>query len=157
MGIGKIHLAGMDAGRRKKHRSDGADGGSDSNGDGQGDEEDDDDNFDDDDDGSKRPLTIAEVAAELVYAGKSLSEVAGLDEVQLRTVYFIKRDKYGSIVRERTDIPQFVLDNLDEEGRWQIKNPKSYRSMFQQVMHKRGLKDDEIWKRYEDVMMRRTS
>jgi hypothetical protein len=62
-------------------------------------------------------LTIAEIVSELVDKGRTLQEIAGLDFVQLRWIFFRERNEDGSLKRPQVYEPR-------------ITKPVSYEQMF---------------------------
>lgn len=89
---------------------------------------------------------------ELLYAGKTRSEIAGYDDVFMRWVLCRQRDENGSLVRVPDGLPSWVMKHLDSKGHWNIKNPQPYGKMFHQVMKQQGLTEEqreEAWKRWK--------
>jgi len=76
-----------------------------------------------------------------VYAGRTLAEVAGLDDVQVAGILFRPRDKYGRL-RKRPDLPPGV--EVDDEGMRVVKNPVPYAVMFRQVRRRQGLNEEQV-------------
>ncbi len=79
--------------------------------------------------------------SELLYAGKTMVEIAGWDDCQMRWVVCRKRDKSGRLVRRDPSLPDWV--ETDERGMRVVTNPVPYSTMFRQVMRGRGLTDRE--------------
>jgi hypothetical protein len=73
----------------------------------------------------------------LVYAGKTLQEIAGLDVRQMRLIYFRPRDKFGNLKRvgeseEQAEHPTAPYQVV------------SYEAMFRQIWANRGKNKDEV-------------
>jgi len=80
---------------------------------------------------------VAELVSELLYAGKSLAEIAGYDDVQLSRVVFRRRDRYGRLLRQAEELPPGVC--VDEDGMRVVTNPVPYAVMYRQVRQGQGL------------------
>jgi hypothetical protein len=81
------------------------------------------------------PFSIAEVVSEMVNAGMPLSQIAGLDLVQIDHIVFRPRDKNGALKRDR-GLPEGVL--VDSDGMRVIGRAMSYDAAFR----KAGGKED---------------
>lgn len=86
-----------------------------------------------------------------MYAGKSLSEIARLDDYQLRWVVFRRRDKYGGLMRRgANDLPPHV--QVDANGMRVVTNPQPFSKMFRDVKRRQGVVNErdieERWKQY---------
>lgn len=74
--------------------------------------------------------------SQLVHIGISISEIAGLTDVQMRHVHLRPRDRYGNLKRFKENT---------------IKKPVSFVNMFRKVWASRGLDDvaiDAKWQEY---------
>lgn len=74
--------------------------------------------------------------SELLYAGKSLAEVAGYDLRQLRLVICRPRDANGRLVRGGERLPPWV--EVDAEGQRVVSNPVPFQEAFYQVQARAG-------------------
>jgi len=100
-----------------------------------------------DDDG---PLTIPEIVSELLYAGKSLKEVAGYDDRQTYRVVFRRRDRFGRLVRTNDELPPGV--DVDEDGMRVVRRPVSYQTMFRQLRREQGYDDPSIDQNWNEFL-----
>lgn len=94
-------------------------------------------------------MTVAEIVSELMYAGKSLEEIASYDPAQLLWVISRKRDRCGKLIRNRELLPPGV--HVDENGMRIVKNPTPFNVMFKQVKTRQGLTREEVaaeWAEY---------
>lgn len=102
---------------------------------------------DEDTSNSRQPFSIAEIVAELIYANKTIDDIANYDDVQMRWIVFRKRDKYGGLVRSSSELPDWV--EVDDQGMRIVSKEVSYQAMFRQVKKKQGLTGDKVeesWK-----------
>lgn len=84
------------------------------------------------------------MAAELVHNGVPLSEIAGLDPLQLRWVYFRDRDEHGGLIREQ----QKVVGDDRYQERYK---PVTFEEMYRQVKSSQGMPSEmieEAWQGY---------
>lgn len=92
----------------------------------------------------------AEVVSQLLYAGKTLQEIAGYDPYQLVWVVSRKRDKDGRLVRKSDELPPWV--KVDERGmRIPSSNAMNFATMFEKVKEWQGLdkkQTQESWDKY---------
>ena len=95
------------------------------------------------------PLGIAELVSELLYAGKTLAEIADYDGVQMMLIVCRKRDKYGKLIRGE-QLPPGV--EVDSEGMRVVSNPVSFEGMFRGLKLKqtRGNREltEQLWEGY---------
>ncbi len=102
-----------------------------------------------DGDSDSEPLNIAELVSELLYAGKTLAEVAGYDDVLLERVVCRKRDEYGRLVRHDSELPPWV--EVDADGMRTISRPVPFARMFHAVKRYQGATVEHAeaaWKEY---------
>ncbi len=85
---------------------------------------------------------MAEIVSELMYAGKTLKEIARLTNYQMQQIIFRPRDKGGALRRKDPELPEWV--ETDSRGMRVVSNPKPYGEMFRQVYENRGLDKDKI-------------
>lgn len=91
-------------------------------------------------------MTFAEIASDLVYhLHVPLSIVAGLDDAQIRSVYFRKRNKYGTLVTVAEKAPS---------GRKKIGKPASFKEMFWAAKSFQGLENDQIEKAWAEYLVK---
>ncbi len=90
--------------------------------------------------------------SELMYAGKSLREIAGYSDLQLRRIVFRERDKFGALVRVDDDLPEYVRNTMDENGHRVVKNPKPFAIMFKQVAKRKGMDDKTVAEQWESYV-----
>lgn len=87
--------------------------------------------------------------SELLYAGKTIAEVAGYDDLQTMEVVFRKRDANGSLVRGG-GLPPGV--NVDADGMRIIKNRQPLERVYKKLKKEfAGLTEsqaDEQWERF---------
>lgn len=87
--------------------------------------------------------------SELVFAGKSLEEIAGYDPWQWRDVLTRARDSQGKIIRGEK-LPPWV--HVDSDGMRVIRKPVAYETMFKSVRTKlAGMTPEEAerdWERW---------
>lgn len=90
--------------------------------------------------------------SDLLYAGKTLSEVAGYTQWQRMGVIYLRRNKYGRLIRRNDDLPPEI--GVDENGmRILTGKPISMETAFRRVNRKRGLSKQQIdaaWQKYKD-------
>ncbi len=87
--------------------------------------------------------------SELLYAGKSLSEIAGYNDLQLAYVVCRRRDSMGRLQGVREDLPPGV--DVDEDGMRVVRDPVAFSEMYWQVRRCQGLNEPLIerdWCRY---------
>lgn len=100
----------------------------------------------------KRGLNPCEIVSELLYASKSLQEIAGYDTYQILKVVARKRDKYGRLVRRaegEEELPDWV--KVDEDGMRIVENPVPFSKTFRQVKEYQGLDEigtEKAWQEY---------
>lgn len=94
-------------------------------------------------------LTPFDIVSELMYAGKTVREIAGYDTVQMLGVIWRKRDKYGKLIRNN-DLPEGV--EVDEDGMRTISNPVPFRDMFigvrRNIVGESDTSAEAAWERY---------
>lgn len=80
---------------------------------------------------------------ELLYAGKTLKEIAGYDDAFMQWVLCRPRDEYGKLFRRNPNLPWWVT--TDSNGQWRIraKDAASYSDMFKDVLKHRGLDEQQ--------------
>jgi hypothetical protein len=95
------------------------------------------------------------MVAELVYSGKSVSEIAGYDDAQIHNVIFRKRDNKGAIIRKggANDYPDHV--KFDSNGMRVITNPCGFRDMYASVQKRRGLNKEVIEDKWKAFLTKR--
>jgi hypothetical protein len=84
----------------------------------------------------------------LLYAGKTLAEVAGYDDSQLSRVIFRRRDGHGALVRGDT-LPPWV--HVDSNGMRVVKDPRPFAEVFRRVKKWQGLEKEQAeqaWKKW---------
>lgn len=86
-------------------------------------------------------MTIAETVCELLYAGKTLAEVAGYDDAFMRYVLCRPRDEYGRLLRHSRDLPWWVT--TDADGQWVIRNSEPYAIAFDRVLEVQGFDESQ--------------
>ncbi len=96
-------------------------------------------------------LSIAEIVSELLYAGKSLSEIAGYDALVLKWVVFRKRNKYGALVQAHDELPPGV--EVDDDGMRIISNPVPFSAMFRQVKKRQGLNKEQTEAQWQEWLL----
>lgn len=89
-----------------------------------------------------KPFSIAELVSEMVNAGMQLSQIAGLDLVQMEHIIFRPRNKNGSLKRDY-GLPEGV--HVDEDGMRVVKNAMDYSEA-----HRRAGGDERAWKEFVD-------
>ena len=98
-------------------------------------------------------LTVAELVCDLMYAGKTRTEIAGYDDAFMHWVLCRPRDENGNLVRIASDLPRWAAKHLDSKGHWVIKDPQPYGVMFRQAMQAQGLREKEeqelAWQRWK--------
>lgn len=93
---------------------------------------------------------MAELVSELLYAGKTLQEIAGYDNYQLLWVLFRKRDKYGRLIRVDSELPPWV--KVDANGMRVVGKRVSFGAMYKQVKRTQGLSKEEADKKWKDYL-----
>jgi hypothetical protein len=88
--------------------------------------------------------------SELLYAGKTLSEIAGYDNYQLKWVLFRSRDKYGRLIRVDSDLPPWV--HVDERGMRVVKNPVGFGKMYRRLKARQGLSREKVAERWAEYV-----
>jgi hypothetical protein len=86
-------------------------------------------------------LNVAEIVAELVNHQVPLSEIAGLDDLQIKWIFFRERDEKGELIRE----------NIHDSAKGYVKTPVSFESMYRQVKKRQGLTPEQTeiaWEKY---------
>ena len=86
--------------------------------------------------------------AELVYNGRTLEEIADLDDYQLNYIFARKRDECGRLVRRDPDLPWWV--ETDHEGMRIVSNPVPFSQMFVQVKENRGMTREQSMRAWSD-------
>jgi len=85
-----------------------------------------------------------------MYAGKSLSEIAGYNDYQMMWVVCRKRDDRGRLVRHDDSLPPWV--HVDGKGLRVVKGkPVRFSQMYQDVYRNRGMtvgQAEEKWEEY---------
>lgn len=88
-----------------------------------------------------------------MYAGKTLSEIAGYTQWQRIGVIYLRRNKYGRLVRRDTLLPPEI--GVDENGMRVITGkPISLEKAFKMANRERGLRKqqvDEAWEAYKEA------
>lgn len=94
-------------------------------------------------------MTVAEIIAELTYAGKTLAEIARIDDIQMRWIFCRKRDRNGNLTRRDPELPDWV--EVDADGMRVVNNPVPFTAMFKQVKKYQGLDEagtKQAWQGY---------
>lgn len=81
----------------------------------------------------------------MLYAGKTLKEIAGYDDAFMRWVLCRSRDECGKLRKCDPNLPWWVRENVDGDGKWKI-NPKYVRPFsvaFDQAMKRQGKDERE--------------
>lgn len=89
--------------------------------------------------------------SDLLYAGKTRQEIAGYTNTFLCGVLFLRRNKYGELIRD-TGLPPHV--EVDDNGMRKISNPVPFSEMFFSVQASKGLNKEQVaerWDRYLDL------
>lgn len=99
----------------------------------------------------RRGLTIAELVSELLYAGKSLAEVAGYDTIQMVWVVCRKRDKWGRLVRNVDSLPPWVA--VGEDGMRIVTSPMPFQSLYYRSKIYQGADPVEAHKSWQEYQL----
>lgn len=97
-----------------------------------------------------QPLTVAELLSELLYAGKTLSEIAGYDDVQMNWVVCRQRDDRGRLQRGNEQLPPGV--HVDDDGMRVVKSPSSYAAAFAKASSEVGVAPDLAKQRWQEFL-----
>lgn len=84
--------------------------------------------------------------SELLYAGKTLDQIAGWDSIQLSRVIARPRNKYGELLRTDPSMPRFVQQHLDADGCWRIEDPQPFGAAYHQMRQAQGMNSEEARK-----------
>jgi hypothetical protein len=94
--------------------------------------------------------------SELMYAGKTLEEIAGLSTVQITWVLCRRRDQYGRLIRAN-GLPEHVLRTMDAEGKRVVSGNKTrpYKSIFMRTWQRRGDTEQQAEARWDEYCQQR--
>lgn len=85
--------------------------------------------------------------SELLYAGKTLREVAGYDDAFMRHVLLRPRDKHGRLVR-RGDLPPGV--EVDEDGMRTVTRATDLETLYRRILRRRGVSPEAAEARWQE-------
>jgi hypothetical protein len=82
----------------------------------------------------------------MLYAGKTLAEIAGMDDLQMRWVVSRRRDQQGRLIRRDRELPEWV--EVDAEGMRIITQPRRFGDVFRRTYEELGLSQQQIEARW---------